>query len=100
MPYIRFSDLRFLKQEHREICENLYRDIQNLETQLIHDEELAIYLKDAVGDRAAETAMEFARVNKRLAACLKVTFWYYTGRRVSEVVMPLREEDEVDIFDL
>ena len=96
--YVKLSDIKFAKPEHKTTCETLYKDILNVENQLINDEEMLEYFKSVLGDKIANfVGSPTVAINKRILMALKLSFWYYSGGKLTAHVVG--EEPEFNIFD-
>lgn len=99
--YVRFSDIPFVKPEHKTLCEQLYKDISAAEDHMIDNEAFAERLAILLGPKVAEElASSTIGLNKRVITALKIAFWYYSGKSPHNVVgAPRDEELETDIFN-
>lgn len=100
MAYTKLEDLNFKDEESKELAKRLYKDIQQLEYQLMGNEELLESLKKSIGEQQANFVMGLmVGHDRRLLAGLKVAFYYYTGTFPGRVISDVDAEEVVDIFN-
>jgi hypothetical protein len=96
MSYKKFSQLEFLNEKHKIICEQLLHDIQSLEFQIMYDDEIVDYIKERVGLNTDD----YNNLNKRILSGLKISFWYYTGANPGKVILDtVQDKEQFDIFN-
>jgi hypothetical protein len=95
-PYVRFNEIKFINRQQKSFCKLLYKQIKEMEDDLMAEEECCDFLKN-LSDHAAKISYQAIENNKKILFAMKLTFWYYTGTNSSSV---LDEEKLVDIFNL
>ena len=95
-PYVRFSELKFDNRQCKNFCKLLYKQIKELEENLMAEEECYEFLIN-ISDQAAKISNKAIENHKKILFAMKLTFWYYTGVNVSCI---LDEDKHVDIFSL
>lgn len=99
LSYIKFSDVPFLNKKHKDLCEALLRDINKMETQCLYDEEFILFIKENVGEQAANVIASNSAISFKTLSALRIAFWYYTGYNPSRVIFSQGKDDMIDIFD-
>lgn len=99
MSYQRLEELPLQTDEDRAMASRLLKDIEELETQIIHDEEFVGKVLKQRGQMVAQYVwLNTVHPHQEILKSLKTVFWYYTGAYASKVIAESDPENEVDIF--